>query len=48
MACTPLQLVGGGVKNFRKIFAGGSEIFILVGAYVVGGGGGVVGHVILK
>ena len=44
----------GGVKNFRKVFAGGSEIFILVGGggggYIVGGKGNFVGgdHVILK
>ena len=30
MACSPLQL-GEGVKNIRKVFAGGSEILILVG-----------------
>ena len=30
LACTLLQLGGWGVKNFRKVFAGGSEILILV------------------
>ena len=43
--------LGGGVKNFRKVFAGGSEIFILVcgwggaGSEIFiwcGGGGGVI------
>ena len=29
MACNTLQL-GEGVKNFTKVFAGGSEILILV------------------
>ena len=51
MACTPPP-AWGGVKNFRKVFAGGSEVFILVGGggYIVGGKGNFVGgdHVILK
>ena len=32
----PLQL--GGIKNFRKVFAGGSEMFILFGGIVLLGG----------
>ena len=47
----PLQLRGG-IKNFRKVFAGGSEMFIFVwgGLYCCGWGGnfGGGGHRILK
>ena len=41
---------GGEGKNFRKVFAGGgSEIYILVGGYIVGGKDNFVGgNVILK
>ena len=40
---------GGGGKNFRKVFAGESEIFILEwGVILLGGWGGVEGRVTLK
>ena len=41
---SPPSLGAGGFKNFKKVFAGGSEIFILVGGCNFVGGG----HVILK
>ena len=46
MACTPLQLgVGGGVKNFRKVFTGGEGQTFLYwwGGYIVGRGVNFVG-----
>ena len=38
----PLQLRGGEVKNFRKVFAGGVRHFYFGGGNYIAGGGGVI------